>query len=107
MDVFVLCLRACAEQDAGDDDDDSDDGAQGGAAAKRGRLDEDVITSPVAILSIDCSADNSLIISGCADSTAKVFSVSAGRVSFLGLVSFHFTKKKKKKKVTGFFLCIF
>ena len=60
-------------------DDDSDDegmGADGDADAEGG-------TSPAAILCVDCSADNSLIASGCADSTAKIFNVTSGKVRLL------------------------
>lgn len=65
---------------AGDDDNSADEDGEKGAAGEGNQEEEEVVTSPVAILSVNCSADNSLVISGCADSTAKVFNVSSGKV---------------------------
>lgn len=62
-------------------DDDGDEGQEKDTkVAGDGSKDEDGATSPVAILCVDCSADNSLIMSGCADATSKVFSVSSGKL---------------------------
>ena len=79
----MLVWSACAEEDvAGDDDNSADEEAEKGTAEEDNQGEEEVVTSPVAILSIDCSSDNSLIMSGCADSTVKVFNVSSGKVCF-------------------------
>ncbi|PVD37710.1 hypothetical protein C0Q70_00311 [Pomacea canaliculata] len=49
------------------------------AAVSGGREeDEDEEEEKAAILSIDCSPDNSLVISGCADATAKIFNSVSG-----------------------------
>ncbi|KAL8591050.1 hypothetical protein ACOMHN_015673 [Nucella lapillus] len=41
---------------------------------------EDRPENPVAVLCVDCSADSHLVMSGCADATVKVFSVSSGKL---------------------------
>ena len=75
---------------AGDDDNSADEDGEKGAAGEGNQEEEEVVTSPVAILSIDCSTDNSLVISGCADSTAKVFNVSSGKVCLCVVFSLGF-----------------
>lgn len=73
-----------------DEMQEEEDGGDGGGDKKDSRVggdddeDEDT-TSPVAILCVDCSADSALIMSGCADSTAKVFNVSSGKVGIFFL----------------------
>lgn len=58
--------------------DANDDGNVGGGAV--GDEDAGGATSPVAILCVDCSADNSLVMSGCADATAKIFNTASGKL---------------------------
>ncbi|KAK7507275.1 hypothetical protein BaRGS_00001210 [Batillaria attramentaria] len=60
------------------EDSEPDEGGEMRAEASGGG--EEGATSPVAILCVDCSADNSLIMSGCADATVKIFNTSSGKL---------------------------
>lgn len=71
--VHVWQHSTAPEEQMPEDDSDEEEG-EGQAEAEERPED------PVAILCVDCSADNHLVMSGCADSTVKIYNVSSGKL---------------------------
>ncbi|XP_076458648.1 angio-associated migratory cell protein-like [Babylonia areolata] len=59
---------------------EEDSEEEGGGARGGGGGGEEGPEDTVAILCVDCSADNRLVMSGCADSTVKIYNVSSGKL---------------------------
>ena len=79
-------LVSSTEEEMAEADSEEEEG-EGKMAEEEGEL----TTSPVAILSVDCSADSALVMSGCADATAKVFNVASGKVEQGWIITFVFS----------------
>lgn len=79
---FLDSVSTVDEEEMKAEDDVDAEGGGDSAELELDREEKAMLTSPVGVVSVDCSTDNSLVMSGCADATAKIFSTGAGKVDF-------------------------